>query len=131
MMNQAKDAIIRQTKEEILKDIDKLLKMIDNNDVVDCAEKLRETELKIVAATDKIAGKLIGAVVTNAVREENLISEGQKLAKSSPVRLKNHGKRDVVIHPYRGDPFSIKTTYYCRAGVLPINGSEKKGSIRS
>lgn len=130
-MRSDKSEMLKATRAEVLEEIEALLQIVGNNDTIDNAEALRETELKITAATDKLAGKLIKTVVTNAVNDDKVIEEGKKLAKGSPVRMKNHGKRDAVIHPYRGDPFTIKTTYYCRAGVLLKKGSKKGGSTLS
>lgn len=124
-----KTEVICNAKSEMIESVNALMEVIENDDTIDCAKALRETELKIVAATDKMAGKLIEAVVDIALNDEQIIAEGKKLAKSSSVRMKNYGKRSVAIHPYRGDPFTAKTTYYCRAGVLPKKGLKKKGSI--
>jgi len=130
-MSSAKTEMLKVTRAKMLEEVEKLLKMVENSDTIKNAEALREIELKIAAATDKLAGQLIKAVVTKAVKDAALIEEGKKLAKGSPARMKNHGKRDAVIHPYRGDPFSVETTYYCRAGVLPKKGSKKRGSTRN
>ena len=126
-MNFDRTEIVNETHAEVLKDIDALVKMLKDNETIGCAKTMRETELKIVAETDKIAGKMIKTMVNIALNDEQNIAEGKKLAKSSPVRMKNHGKRSVAIHPYRGESFTAKTTYFCRAGVLPKKGLKKKG----
>lgn len=119
-------------KQALRAELELLLKMVDNGCVVRSAEELRKAEVDIVARTDAIAGNLIEAIVARSIQDETVVTEeGRNLAKSGPRRMKNHGKRDVVIQPYRGNPFSIRTTYYCRAGLSPKKGDKKGGSIQS
>jgi len=119
-MNQSIPNNFEQRKNEIRTQLESLLNKIGNDYVVTNAEELRNVELEISgAATDQIAGTITKTIVTNSIQNTKVVEESKKIVKSSSNRMKNHGKRDVLIHPYRGEPFSIKTTYYYRAGLSP------------
>lgn len=118
-MNQSIPNNFEQSRNEIRTQLESLLNKIDNDYVVTNAEELRNVELEISAATDQIAGTITKIIVTNSIQNTKVVEESKKIVKSSSDRMKNHGKRDVLIHPYRGDPFSIKATYYYRAGLSP------------
>lgn len=117
--------LIQQTKNYVLESLNGIIKMIEETEPIKNAEDLRKSELEIVAETDRIAGKLMETVLKKAITSACVEDEAKVLVKSNPTRMKNHGKRDVTIHPYRGDTFTVKVTYYCRAGL-----SEKQGKKR-
>jgi hypothetical protein len=127
--------ISEQEREELklrmIAQIDGLFKEIDDAGVVRNAEQLRKTELKIAAITDGMAGEVIKAVLKHSLQDQDLIAQGRLLAKGATVRMKNHGKRDVEIQPYRGDPFTVETTYYYKAGQSHRPVAKKKGSFPS
>lgn len=111
--------------------IEQLMQSLDEGETVRNAQQLLEVEQKIAAITDGMAGEAIKAVVENSLQDQELIDQGRALTKQSPVRMKNHGRRNVEIQPYRGDAFSAETTYYCKAGQSTKKGKKKKGSTRN
>jgi hypothetical protein len=115
-----------QIKRAIEEKVASLLAMLDNTPIAHNAKELYDTEKKIAAMTDEIAGFVVEAVVSDSVSDAALDSEAKKLVKQSPVRMKNRGARDVEIKPYRGNPFTIEADYYARAGV-PRKKADKKG----
>lgn len=117
--------LTQQTKNYILERLDGIIEKIDGSEPIKNAEDLRKFELSIAAETDSIAGKLIETVLKKAINESCVENEAKALIKSNQTRMKNHGKRDVTIHPYRGEAFTVKATYFCRAGL-----SEKEGKKR-
>jgi hypothetical protein len=101
--------------------------MLDDTPIVHNAQELYDTEKKIAAMTDEIAGFVVEAVVSDT----QLDSEAKLLAKQSPVRMKNRGAREVEIKPYRGNPFTIETDYYAKAGLSDQKAEKKGGFTRS
>jgi hypothetical protein len=120
-----------QLKRTIEKKFASLLTMLDNTPIVHNAQELYDTEKKIAALTDEIAGFVVEAVVSDSVNDATLDSEAKKLAKQSPVRMKNRGAREVEIKPYRGNPFAIEADYYAKAGVSRQKADKKGGSTLS
>lgn len=106
-----------RSKEEVLEHIEALLTMLDDDYVVNNAEELKKVETEIAAATDKIAGIIIKTIIINSLIDKRVVDESKKIVKSCADRMKNHGKREVLIKPYRGEQFSVCTTYYYRAGL--------------
>jgi hypothetical protein len=118
-------------KHRMIERVESLLKTLDDAGVVRNAEQLRKSELEIAAATDGMAGEIIKAVVQHSLQDQELITQGRLLAKQAAVRMKNHGRREAEIHPYRGEPFSVETTYYRKAGQSRRRRAEKGGSMPS
>jgi hypothetical protein len=119
-----------QLKASIQEKVASLLAMIDNPRVVRNAQQLLDCEKGIAAITDEIAGNVVDAVVSQAVDEEALVAEAKALVKQSPVRMKRRDEREVTIQPYRGNPFTIETVYYTKAGQSAQKAEKKGGSIR-
>lgn len=120
-----------ELKRRMMERVEDLLNKIDDAGVVRNAEQMRETELAIAAVTDGMAGEIIKTVMEQSLRDEDVVAEGRLLAKQAPARMKNHGKREVKIQPYRGDTFFVETTYYCKAGITPQRAVKKGGFIQS
>lgn len=120
-----------ELKRRMILRVDNLLDKIEDAGVVRNADQLRKIELEIVSVTDGIAGEVIKTVIENSLEDQELIVQGRLLAKQAPVRMKNHGKRDVEINPYRGASFTVEATYYCKAGPSPRRAVKKKGSTQS
>jgi hypothetical protein len=120
-----------QLKQAIEEKVASLLTMLDDTPIVHNAQELYDTEKKIAAMTDEIAGFVVEAVVSDSVHDAALDSEAKKLAKLSPVRMKNRGVREVEIKPYRGDPFTIEADYYAKAGLSDQKAQKKGGSTHS
>lgn len=117
-------------KRSVQEKVTSLLAMIDDTSTVRNAQQLFDTEKSIAAITDAIAGNVVEAVVARSVSDETLIAEGKALTKQSPVRMKRRDERPVTIQPYRGEPFSIKTDYYAKAGQSAQKAAKKGGSIQ-
>jgi len=122
---------VESLKQTLRNQFETMLRVLDDDSVVRSAEDLRKTEIGIVNKTDTIASEIIKSVIIRSLQDETVVSHGRRLVHNAPSRMKNHGKRDVTIHPYRGNPFSIQATYYCRAGLSPKKGEKKGGSIQS
>ena len=117
-------------KRAIEKKVASLLSMIDDTPIAHNAQELYDTEKKIAAMTDEIAGFVTEAVVSNSVSDAALDAEAKKLVKQAAVRMKNRGAREVEIKPYRGNPFTIEADYYAKAGVSDQKSRKKGGSTR-
>ena len=120
-----------QLKRAIEEKVTSLLTMLDDTPIVHNAQELYDTEKKIAAMTDEIAGFVVEAVVSDSVHDATLDSEAKRLVKQSPVRMKNRGTREVEIKPYRGAPFTIEADYYAKAGVSQQKAQKKGGSTHS
>jgi len=99
--------------EEALKEID-LIKKARN--LVKTAEELESLERKIVETTDKLAGALVAQKVDDSIKSKEMKDEAANLVKTYPKRMKNQGLRDVTIRPSRGEPFTVKTSYFSQKG---------------
>ena len=99
--------------EEALKEIDLIKKA---RSLVKTGEDLESLERKIVEATDKLAGALIAQKVDDSIKSKELKDEAADLVKTYPKMMKNQGFRDVTIRPSRGEPFTVKTTYFSQKG---------------
>jgi len=99
--------------EEALKEIDLIKKA---RDLVKTAEELESLERKIVEATDKLAGALVAQKVDDSIKSKEMKDEAANLVKTYPKRMKNQGLRDVTIRPSRGEPFTVKTSYFSQKG---------------
>jgi hypothetical protein len=119
------------TKRYIEEKLSSLIAIIDGATVVKNARELLDTEKRIAAITDEIAGCVIESVVARSVQNDEFIAEGKALVKRSPVRMKNRGMRPVAIQPYRGNPFTVDATYYAKAGQSAKKAGKKKDSTLS
>ena len=99
--------------EEALKEIDLIKKA---RDLVKTAEELESLERKIVETTDKLAGALVAQKVDDSIKSKEMKDEAANLVKTYPKRMKNQGLRDVTIRPSRGEPFTVKTSYFSQKG---------------
>jgi hypothetical protein len=118
-------------KRAIEEKVASLLAMIDDTPIAHNARELYDTEKKIAAMTDEIAGFVTEAVVSDSVSDAALDAEAKNLVKQAAVRMKNRGAREVTINPYRGNPFTIEADYYAKAGVSDQKSRKKGGSTRS
>jgi hypothetical protein len=102
------------------KKIEEALKEIENihreKHLVKTAEELEALERRIIEATDRLAGALVAQKLHDSLQDPELKEEGLRLAKSHPKALKNQGLRDVLIRPSRGEPFTVKSSYFSRKG---------------
>ena len=120
-----RDLGVREQTAEIEKGIEKALKEIDliqkEKSLVKTAEELEALERRIVEATDKLAGALVAQKVQASIYGEELKEEAALLVKRYPKKMKNQGIRDVTIRPSRGEPFTVKTTYFSQKGKRKKN----------
>jgi len=111
---------VREQPNELEERIAKALKEIDlikkERSVVKTAEDLESLERKIVEATEKLASALVAQKVQDSINSKELKDEAAILVKTHPKRMKNQGIRDVTIRPSRGEPFTVKTTYFSQKG---------------
>jgi len=115
-----RDLSVREQSAEIEKGIEKALKEIDliqkEKGLVKTAEELEALERRIVDATDKLAGALVAQKVQASIHSEELKDEAARLVNTYPKKMKNQGIRDVTIRPSRGEPFTVRTTYFSQKG---------------
>ena len=79
-------------------------------------QELEYLESRIIQATDRLAGALLGQKVQNSIIDPGLKEEGAQFTKAFPKNTKNQGPRDIVIQPSRGESFTVSSTYICRKG---------------
>lgn len=84
--------------------------------LVKTGQELEDLESKIIQATDKLAGALLGQKVQNSIMNPGLKEEGSKLTKVFPKNTKNQGPRDIDIQPSRGESFTVSSTYISQKG---------------
>jgi hypothetical protein len=115
-----RDLSVREQSAEIEKGIEKALKEIDliqkEKGLVKTAEELEALERRIVDATDKLAGALVAQKLQASIHSEELKDEAARLVNTYPKKMKNQGIRDVTIRPSRGEPFTVRTTYFSQKG---------------
>jgi len=115
-----RDLGVREQITEVEKGIEKALKEIDliqkEKSLVKTAEELEALERRIVEATDKLAGALVAQKVQASIHSKELKDEAGRLVNTYPRKMKNQGIRDVTIRPSRGEPFTVKATYFSQKG---------------
>ena len=123
-----RDLSVGEQSAEIEKGIEKALKEIDliqkEKGLVKTAEELEALERRIMEATDKLAGALVAQKVQASIHSKELKEEASLLVNTYPKKMKNQGIRDVTIRPSRGEPFTVKTTYFSQ------KGKRKKKQVR-
>lgn len=114
------DSNVEAVSDSIEERIEKALKKIDliqkERNLVKTAEELEALEQRIIEATDKLAGALVAQKVQDSIKSKELKDEAALLVKTHPKKMKNQGLRDVTICPSRGEPFTVKTTYFSQKG---------------
>jgi hypothetical protein len=114
------DLNVQAVSNSIEKAIEKALQEIDliqkEKSLVKTAEELEALEQRIIEATDKLAGALVAQKVQDSIKGKELKDEAALLVKTHPKKMKNQGLRDVTIRPSRGEPFTVKTTYFSQKG---------------
>jgi hypothetical protein len=99
--------------QEALNEIERIRKQ---RCLVKSGQELEKLERRIIEATDRLAGALVGQKVQQSLESSELREEGSQLAKSSAKPLKNQGLRDVTVRPSRGEPFTVEATYFSQKG---------------
>ena len=99
--------------EEALNEIENIKK---EKNLVKTSKEMEALERRIIEATDRLAGALVAQKLHDSLQNPELKEESTQLAKSHPKALKNQGLRDVLIRPSRGEPFTVKSTYFSRKG---------------
>ena len=114
------DLNVQAMSNSIEKAIEKALQEIDliqkEKSLVKTAKELEALERRIIDATDKLAGALVAQKVQDSIKSKELKDEAALLVKTHPKKMKNQGLRDVTIRPSRGEPFTVKTTYFSQKG---------------
>ena len=105
--------LIEKKTKEALKEIDLIHEEII---LVKTGEELEALERRIIEATDRLAGALVAQKIQDSVKNSELKKEALRLTKSYPKAMKNQGLRDVIIRPSRGEPFTVKSSYFSRKG---------------
>lgn len=119
-------AVIKSELEEVLKEIEELL---DSHEYANNASKLEALEQEIVRTTDRLAGVLIGYKVQQSVASKELDEESVKLIKACPKKLKNQGRREVKIHPLRGEEVVITCAYFSQQGKKDRRRKKKRRGV--
>ena len=119
------DLNVQEGSDSIEKGIEKALQEIDRiqkeRSLVKTAEELEALERRIIEATDRLAGALVAQKVQDSIKSKELKEEAALFVKTYPKRMKNQGLRDVTIRPSRGEPFTVKTTYFSQKGKRKKN----------
>ena len=114
------DSNVEAVSDSIEKRIEKALQEIDliqrERSLVKTAAELEALERRIIEATDKLAGALVAQKVQDSIKSKELKAEAALLVKTHAKKMKNQGLRDVTIRPSRGEPFTVKTTYFSQKG---------------
>ena len=84
--------------------------------LVKSGQDLEDVESKIIQATDKLAGALLGQKVQKSIIDPGLKEEGYKFTKAFPKNTKNQGPRDIDIQPSRGESFTVSSIYISQKG---------------
>lgn len=105
--------LIEKKIEAALKEIDRIH---EEKSLVKTGEELEALERRIIEATDRLAGALVAQKIQDSVKNSELKKEALRLTKSYPKAMKNQGLRDVTIRPSRGEPFTVKSSYFSRKG---------------
>jgi len=111
--NTKHSALADRKIQEALNEIERIRK---ERCLVTSGQELEELERRIIEATNRLAGALVGQKVQQSVESSELREEGSQLAKSYPKPMKNQGLRDVTVRPSRGEPFTVEATYFSQKG---------------
>lgn len=95
--------------EESLK---KIMELRDKRFLIHNAQELERLEKEINEVTDKLAGAILAKRVQESLDTLEFKEEIVKLVKSFTKKIKNQGKREVVIKPLRGESFKLSTSYF-------------------
>ena len=101
---------------KIIESLAEIKRIQEDCSVVKNGQELHELESRIIQATDKLAGSLLGLKIQNSLINPDLKEEGSQLAKGFPKKTKNQGPRDIEIKPSRGEAFTVSTTYVTQKG---------------
>jgi len=115
-------------KTQVLDALKSLAEYVNRSDVVTGAEEVEALEREIVHHTDQVAGLLIGYALQQAIESVALQEEIRELLRVCPKRLKNQGRREVCIHPLRGEPVRISTSYFSRQGKKGGRKKSRRGT---
>jgi hypothetical protein len=130
-MNSASTEKNAQIKRALEQKVASLVAMIDDGVVARNAAQLMDTEKRIAAITDQIAGCVVEAVVDRSVHDVGVVAQAKALVKQAPVRMKRRNTRAIEITPYRGSPFTVEADYFAKAGQSDKRADKKGGSTRS
>jgi hypothetical protein len=90
-------------KSAVKTSLKRLEELLDSPDYAKDASELGALEKEIVRKTDRLAGLLIGYKMQQSIESEELKKETLKFIEACPKKLKNQGRREVKIHPLRGE----------------------------
>ncbi len=119
-------AVIKSELEEALKEIEEFL---DSHEYATNAGELEALEKEIVRKTDHVAGLLIGYKVQQSLDSKELGEESLKLINACPKKLKNQGRREVKIHPLRGEEVVIRCAYFTQKGKKDKRRKKKRQGV--
>ena len=118
--------VIKLELEEVFTEIEEFL---ESHEYANNASELEALEKEIVGKTDRLAGLLIGYKVQQSVDSEDLGEEARKLINAYPKKLKNQGRREVKIHPLRGEDVLIKCAYFSQKGKKDKRRKKKRRGV--
>ena len=104
---------LREQAREAIRRLEDLLERLESD--LDPGQ-METLEAKIVNETDGVAGLIIGFHVQAAVDDAETSERSKELVHNHPKRFKSEGRRQVKIHPARGQPVVISVCYYRRKG---------------
>lgn len=116
-------------KSELKKVVQEIEELLDSDESVTNASDLEELEKEIVKKTDRLAGLAIGYKIQQSVDSEELGRETLKLINACPKKLKNQGRREVKIHPLRGEEVLILCPYFSQKGKKDRRKKKKRRGV--
>lgn len=128
-IQQESESQLLSLRSAVKSSLKRLEKLLDSSDYVQNAGDLETLEKEIVRKTDRLAGLLIGYKVQQSIESEELQKESLKFVEACPKKLKNQGRRDVKIHPLRGEEVTINCSYFSQKGKKDKRIKKKRTGV--
>jgi hypothetical protein len=87
---------------------------------------LQAVERSILQATDKIAALMTALKIQQAVDSDELREKADELVQAMPEKLKNQGRRPVLIRTSRGAAITVAAPYFSRKKKKDKRRKKKK-----
>ncbi len=116
-------------KSAVTQSLKRLEALLDSPDYATDASELDALEKEIVRRTDQLAGLLIGYKVQQSIESEELKKETLKFIEACPKKLKNQGRREVKIHPLRGEEVTMTCSYFSQKGKKDKRRKKKRTGV--
>jgi phosphoribosylformylglycinamidine (FGAM) synthase PurS component len=87
---------------------------------------LEAVERAILKATDKIAALMTALKIQQAIDSDELRDKADELVQAMPEKLKNQGRRPVLIRTSRGAAITVAAPYFSRKKKKDKRRKKKK-----